>query len=336
MNTKPNRPAAPAAAAKYRGRSSAPAKIDARVIAVWCLVVVAGGAVAAIVWEPWQHLPSAQEQTLQAPNLTPPPILSTPSLGGASLATTGQNPAPYQYDPIKDQHWVPGAGHEHWHAGKPPANAGTTAAATSSIQNPQPWQYDPVTNQHWDPSPGHQHWHSGQPPANAGTTTATTTAPAGTTARLPAPGTVPSSIQNPQPWQYDEANDQYWHPDHAHWHPGPPPGNPPIKLGIENPQDDPKAWFHDEANNQHWDPVHKHWHPGPPPAGKVPATLPPAESKDEPASQDKPASEAESDSEGGSQEKSEEKSEGEPDAEESDAEGESDTEDESDADPDNQ
>ncbi len=204
MNTKPDRPAAPAAAAK--GRSSARAKIDARVIAVWCLVVVAGGAVAAIVWEPWQHLPAAQEQTLQSPNFTPPPILSTPSLGAASLATTGQNPAPYQYDPIKDQHWVPGAGHEHWHAGQPPANAGTT----------------------------------------------TTTAPAGTTVRLPAPGTVPSSIQNPQPWQYDEAHTHYW------------------------------------------DPVHKHWHPGPPPAGKVPATRPPAESKDEPASQDKPASEAES------------------------------------------
>ena len=257
MNTKPDRPAAPAAAAKYRGRSSARAKIDARVIAVWCLVVVAGGAVAAIVWEPWQHLPSAQEQTLRAPNLTPPPILSTQSLARASLATTGQTPAPYQYDPVKDQHWVPGPGHEHWHNGRPPANAGTTAA----------------------------------------TVTAT------------------SGIQNPQPWQYDEANDQHWQPDHAHWHKGPPPGNPPIQLEIDNPLDDPNAWFHDEANDQYWDPVHKHWHPGPPPAGKVPTTLPAAESKDEPASQAKPASEAESDSGGESEEKSEGESDADPDNE---------------------
>ena len=100
-------------------------------------------------------------------------------------------------------------------------------------------------------------------------------------------------------------------------------------MGVENPQDDPRAWFYDEANDQYWDPVHKHWHPGSAPAGKVPAPLPPVESKDEPASEDKPASEAEPDSGGESQEKTEDKSEDESDAEESDAEG------ESDADPDN-
>ncbi len=264
MNTKPDRPAAPAAAAKYRGRSSARAKIDARVIAVWCLVVVAGGAVAAIVWEPWQHLPSAQEQTLQAPDLTltPPPILSTPSLAGASLATTGQNPAPYQYDPIKDQHWDPRLGHEHWHNGRPPANPGTTAASASSIQNPQPWQYDPIANQHWVPGAAHEHWHAGKPPANAGTTAA--------------PVTATSSIQNPQPWQYDPVTNQHWVADHQHWHSGRPPANAgttttttapagsPIRLpapgtvpsSIQNPQ----PWQYDEANDQHWQPDHAHWH----------------------------------------------------------------------------
>jgi len=29
--------------------------------------------------------------------------------------------------------------------------------------------------------------------------------------------------EQPEPWQYDEANDRHWHPGHNHWHQGPPP-----------------------------------------------------------------------------------------------------------------
>ncbi len=94
-----------------------------------------------------------------------------------------QNPSPYQYDPVTDQHWVAGPGHNHWHQGRPPANAATTTPGTTiidsgsfsttanitnttpNIANPTPWQYDPATNKHWDPRPGHVHWHSGPAPA---------------------------------------------------------------------------------------------------------------------------------------------------------------------------
>ncbi len=92
-----------------------------------------------------------------------------------------------------------------------PATAGGTAT-------PKPWQYDPASNRHWDPRPGHQHWHMGTPPANPDALpSATTTLPPATTT-LPTP-----SMKTPTPWEYDAANDRYWHAEHNHYHPGQPP-----------------------------------------------------------------------------------------------------------------
>lgn len=78
----------------------------------------------------------------------------------------------------------------------------------------------------------------------------------------------------PSPWYHDVANNRHWHPDHGHWHDGPPPttaaGRPapdasagPAASGSETPA----AWEYDTVNNRHWDPDHGHWHDGPPPAG---------------------------------------------------------------------
>ncbi len=92
------------------------------------------------------------------------------------------NPAPWQYDPVTDRHWVATVGHNHWHQGRPPQNPGTattTAGGTftpspdpttrlssgvPAIAKPQPWEYDPVTHKYWDPREGHLHWHGGEPP----------------------------------------------------------------------------------------------------------------------------------------------------------------------------
>ena len=62
--------------------------------------------------------------------------------------------------------------------------------------------------------------------------------------------------ETPNPWEYDEANDRYWHPIHEHWHDGPPP---------EPAAQRPAAWEYDEANDRYWHPLHQHWHSGRPP-----------------------------------------------------------------------
>lgn len=141
----------------------------------------------------------------------------------APVTTISSTPQPWEYDPITNQHWVPTAGHEHWHAGPPPADRITTGLSTQTIpltlndavtaptavansspnnlQNPEPWQYDQASNKHWNPTPGHEHWHDGPPPDG-----------------------VVQGGSIPEPWEYDAINDQHWHPEHAHWHPGPGPG----------------------------------------------------------------------------------------------------------------
>jgi hypothetical protein len=61
---------------------------------------------------------------------------------------------------------------------------------------------------------------TGAPPVT-GTTTATgatTVASAASKDQSPLPGGGA-----PQPWQYDAPRNRFWHPDHAHWHDGPPP-----------------------------------------------------------------------------------------------------------------
>lgn len=142
------------------------------------------------------------------------------------VAQTSSTPKPWEYNPITNQHWDPTTGHNHWHAGPPPAdriatglpnltvlpnlNVSTTqpsAEANSlipSLQNPEPWQYDQASNKHWNPTPGHEHWHDGPPPDG-----------------------VVQGGATPVPWEYDAINDRHWHPEHAHWHPGPGPGRDP-------------------------------------------------------------------------------------------------------------
>ncbi|MHC4416665.1 MAG: hypothetical protein ACYS0G_15445 [Planctomycetota bacterium] len=78
----------------------------------------------------------------------------------------------------------------------------------------------------------------------------------------PPPGATPQPVQTPQPWEYDPVANRHWHPDHGHWHQGPPPADPSNTTpSIQNPQ----PWQYDPQTNKHWHPDHGHWHDGPPP-----------------------------------------------------------------------
>jgi SEC-C motif len=94
----------------------------------------------------------------------------------SSTSSPAERPAPWTYDSTRNQHFDPA--HGHWHDGRPPGSAGTSASVptptptaeprsssptTTTPSSPQPWEYDSAKNQHWDPS--HQHWHPGLPPA---------------------------------------------------------------------------------------------------------------------------------------------------------------------------
>lgn len=91
------------------------------------------------------------------------------------------NPKPWQYDPIKDQHWHATA-NPHWDPGPSPISSTSTNPLLSKpllnqpnlssrpvpdIDNPQPWQYDPITDQHWHAT-AYPHWDAGLPPDNPG------------------------------------------------------------------------------------------------------------------------------------------------------------------------
>ena len=118
--------------------------------------------------------------SVAVPDKTTAPVVGTPGFGQriGSLANNSgiRNPQPYQYDPLTDRYWHPQPGNAHWHAGQPPANAGTatlikptiiSSGSTSrdpNIVNPTPWQYDPATNKHWHAE--QSHWDNGPPPAN--------------------------------------------------------------------------------------------------------------------------------------------------------------------------
>ncbi len=114
----------------------------------------------------------------------------------------------------------------------------SSSAALAPGENPTPWEYDVQRNRHYDPREGHQHWHNGPPPAD--TTQAVVVAPrqikldasgnvisesasrvAGTAATTGSSPLLPG--QNPKPYEYDKAKNQYYDPDHKHWHSGPPP-----------------------------------------------------------------------------------------------------------------
>jgi len=84
----------------------------------------------------------------------------------------------------------------------------------------------------------------------------------------------------PDPWEYDQINNRHWHPDHGHWHPGPPPGEqvdavPGLTPDATMPDGSiPEPWEYDAQNNRHWHPDHGHWHPGPPPENPGSTTQP--------------------------------------------------------------
>jgi hypothetical protein len=89
---------------------------------------------------------------------------------------------------------------------------------------------------------------------------------------------VAAPTSTPAAWYHDVVNNRHWHPDHGHWHDGPPPGASALTVssnqdqpgnisntGIAAPTSTPADWHYDEANNRHWHPDHGHWHDGPPP-----------------------------------------------------------------------
>ena len=65
----------------------------------------------------------------------------------------------------------------------------------------------------------------------------------------------------PPAWYYDSENNRYWHPEHNHWHPGPPPPGVTPERTVT-----PPPWSYNPLTNKHWHPEHNHWHDGPPPA----------------------------------------------------------------------
>jgi len=84
---------------------------------------------------------------------------------------------------------------------------------------------------------------------------------------------VERATKTPEAWEYDPVANRHWHPDHAHWHPGPPPSV--FGDGVEPPPyiPNPQPWQYDEATDRHFDPGHGHWHSGPPPEGVDANTL---------------------------------------------------------------
>ncbi len=232
--------------------SAARSRMNLRLVVTWCLILLAAVGITAItVILPSQRSPEtaggSTPQPYEYDSVTnrhwdpatghwhpgPPPSGATtaPSLAGATTApslagataqgSTIQNPQPWQYDPVTDQHWH--AGPNHWDPGPPPSGAttapslGGATTQRSTIQNPQPWQYDPATNQHWHAGP--DHWDPGPPPSDPGSSTSGSEVPA------------PPNSPNPQPWQYDAATDRHYDPNHTHWHSGPPPADKPSPEG---------------------------------------------------------------------------------------------------------
>lgn len=108
-------------------------------------------------------------------------------IGGAAIALNqfryaDQEPQPYVYDAENDRYWDPSPGHNHWHDGRPPANAGLVptppdadlpslppvepAAAPAPVEgDPEPWAYDADNDRHWDPNT--RTWATGMPPLEA-------------------------------------------------------------------------------------------------------------------------------------------------------------------------
>jgi hypothetical protein len=55
---------------------------------------------------------------------------STVQVAPSTALAPGENPKPYEYDAVKNRYFDPA--HNHWHDGKPPANAGATGSGTTT------------------------------------------------------------------------------------------------------------------------------------------------------------------------------------------------------------
>lgn len=99
----------------------------------------------------------------------------------------------------------------------------STPAVLPVATPPAPWAYDAASNRHWHPE--HGHWHDGPPPSQTNLPSGNVTSPGSPEATAPAAST-------PAPWQYDAASNRHWHPDHGHWHDGPPPSSPNGESAI--------------------------------------------------------------------------------------------------------
>jgi len=87
------------------------------------------------------------------------------------------------------------------------------------------------------------------------------------------PTTLPTSqtgTATPKPYEYNPTTNQYWEPNHNHWHNGKPPSPDSQKVvntvsPVTADTTTHKPYEYDPVKNQYWDPNHKHWHPGKPP-----------------------------------------------------------------------
>jgi hypothetical protein len=136
---------------------------------------------------------------------------------------------------------------------------------------PKPYEYNAATNQYWDPA--HKHWHDGPPPPPTGAAAPASTTPVNSPL-------LPDTGRGPKPYQYNAATNQYWDPNHQHWHNGPPPPPESQKVAAPNPVAQPmglspgtpapQPYEYDPVKNQYWDPTHGHWHNGRPPEPNQP------------------------------------------------------------------
>jgi hypothetical protein len=174
-----------------------------RMLMTWSLLVVAAASVTALGISIASTAPPAPTSPAATPG-------ATPGAGyGAPLASTGTapvagTPAPYEYDPVKNQHWDPA--HQHWHSGPPPSGV---AGATPTASGPGATPISVTSN-----SNGQTQSIGTRSPSQRGASIPPPTSP---TANLNSKGEVP------EPWEYDPVDNTHYDPFHGHWHPGKPP-----------------------------------------------------------------------------------------------------------------
>jgi len=126
-------------------------------------------------------------------------IIGVVVLGGVAIAINQfrntdlaiADPEPWEYDPVRNQHFDPTPGHGHWHDGPPPDRAGgnlvpsatpdagglptlppldlaepaPAPAPAAQAGDPGAWDYDAENDRHWNPNT--RVWDQGMPPLEA-------------------------------------------------------------------------------------------------------------------------------------------------------------------------